>query len=200
MRRKNKKGIVIVIAGPTGSGETSVSRAICKKLSQTQMTITTTTRPPRLGEKNHLDYHFIPVEEFKKGIKKNRFLEYIRIHNRNTYYGTNRQDIENKLNKGINVITNLEWRGTKVMKKTFPQTLTIFIKPDKIEMIKKRLLNRDPTIGQAEFKKRFQNAKAELKEAKFYDYVVINHQGQMAKTVNRIIKIIKKHLAKLDNK
>ncbi|MFA5076608.1 MAG: hypothetical protein WC480_04305 [Patescibacteria group bacterium] len=199
MRKTNHRGIVIVIAGPTGSGETSVSRAITKILPKTQITLTTTSRPPRPGEVNHRDYHFVSTAEFKRQIKQKKFLEYIHIHNRDTYYGTNRYDIANRLNQGINVIANLEWRGAKVMKRTFPGTLTIFLKPDKISRIKQRLLTRDP-LTRAEFKKRLINAKNELKEAKFYDRRIINHDGKMADTVKRIIKIIKHHLSSLDTK
>jgi guanylate kinase len=199
MKKTNQpKAIVVVVAGPTGSGETSVSRAITKILPNIKITLTTTSRPPRLGEKNHVDYNFISKAEFKKGIRTGRFLEYIKILNRDNYYGTSREDIEKYLKKGISVIANLEIRGARVMKKTFPDTLTIFIKPDKLSRIKKRLLERDPTISHEEYKKRLKNAKTELKEAKFYDYVIINHEGQMLATAKRIAKLIKTRLTELD--
>ena len=193
-KTKKKKGIVIVIAGPTGSGETSVSHAVAKKFPKTKMIVTATSRKSRPGEKNHVDYHFFPKKDFKRKIKQGYFLEYIRIMNRDMYYGTVRKEIEDKLAKGINVIANLEWRGANIMKKTYKNTLTIFLKPDKISRIKKRLVNRDPTISKEEFKKRLQNAKDELKEAKYYDYVVINYEGKMNQTVDRVIKTIKHHL------
>lgn len=198
-KKTNQKGIVIVIAGPTGSGETSVSREVAKKLPNTEMTITATSRKPRPGEKHGKDYYFIPKEEFKKKIKQGYFLEYIKIMNRDMYYGTIRKDIEKKLDKGINVIANLEWQGAKIMKQTYKNTLTVFLKPDKISRIKKRLINRDPNISKEEFEKRLQNAKDELKEAKYYNYVVINYEGKMNQTVRKIIKIIKNHLKSINS-
>ncbi|MFA5358240.1 MAG: guanylate kinase [Patescibacteria group bacterium] len=194
-----KRGIIFVIAGPTGAGETSVSKAVCQKIPNLKMTTTYTSRDPRPGEKNGVDYKFLSVKDFEKKIKAGGFLEYIKVLNRGHYYGTNKKDIEDKLKNGINIVINLELKGKKVIKKLYPNSLSIFIKPDRISRIKNRLITRDPGIDPEEFKKRLQNAKDELGEAKFYDYTVINYEGKMNDTVERIIGIIQRHLAKINN-
>jgi len=197
MPNKKNQGIIIVIAGPTGAGENSVSKILLKKLPKTVRRVSATSRPPRPGEINHYDYHFISKTKFKKKLKEGKFLEYTKVKNRDDYYGTYKSEIGDRLERGFNIIAITDLVGMKFFKKRFANTITIFLKLDKVSRIKKRLISRDPTISKKELQKRLANAKAELKEGKFYDHVVINYEGKLKNTADRVIKIIKKHLASL---
>ncbi|MDD2758076.1 MAG: hypothetical protein PHD72_01725 [Patescibacteria group bacterium] len=189
-------GKIFIIAGPTGSGESAITRAILKLLPRTERMITATTRPARPHEKNGRDYFFVPLAKFKTMIKRGEFLEYIGIPNRNVYYGTIKKQIEKKLAQGINLIGNLEKRGLLSYRRAFPphQVLGIFIKPDSLRVLKKRFIRRDPTITEIEIKKRIKNARREMKEQKYYDYTVVNPDGRMGLAVNKTLKILKKFI------
>mgnify|MGYP000048755256 CR=1 FL=1 len=187
-----RSGKIIVIAGPTGSGESAVTKAVLKKLKNTKRIITVTTRSPRPHEKNGIDYFFVSTKEFKKMIKADVLLEYIRVPNRNIYYGTVKKQIEGNLAAGINLVGNFEIQGLRYFKKTFPgQVLGIFIKPENISIIKKRFIMRDPTISRLEVQKRIANAKRELAEAKYYDHIVYNIDGNIKKAITEVSGLIK---------
>jgi len=191
----NKRGKIIVISGPTGSGESAITRAILKTIPRTARMVTATTRPPRPQEKNGVDYFFVSLSKFKNMIKNGEILEHIKIPNRQVYYGTIKKQVEDKLTAGINLIGNLGWPGNESFEKHFPgQVLGIFIKPDSLAVIKKRLIHRDPTITEAEIQKRLANAKREIKEAKYYDYTVINHDGRMNQAVAQVAKLMREFI------
>src|SRR3989338_1791503 len=103
-----KKGFIIVIAGPHGVGETTISKALAKILPRTERLVTTTSRPKRTGEKNGQEYNFIAKKDFENKIDKGYFLEYTYYRTRDAYYGTNKKDIDQKINQGINLIVNLD--------------------------------------------------------------------------------------------
>jgi len=187
-----KRGKIIVISGPTGSGESVITKEILKIVPRTARMVTATTRPPRPREKNGVDYIFVSLLKFKTMVKNGEILEYIKIPNREVYYGTIKKQVEDKLNAGINLIGNLGWPGNESFEKHFPgQVLGIFIKPDSLAVIKKRLINRDPTITPVEIKKRLANAKHEMREAKYYDYTVVNHDGKMKQAAQEVAKLMR---------
>jgi guanylate kinase len=156
-----------------------------------------TTRPPRPRETNGVDYFFVSLVQFKTLIKTGAFLEHIKIPNRQVYYGTLKKPIEDHLNDGVNLIGNLGWPGNESFQKFFPdRVVSIFIKPDSLAVIKKRLVKRDPTISEAEIAKRLANASREIKEAKYYDHVVINHDGKIEQTIAQIARLIRSFIKK----
>ncbi|HOW60533.1 MAG TPA: guanylate kinase [Candidatus Moranbacteria bacterium] len=188
-----KKSKIIIIAGPTGCGESTVTKEIIKKFPKFKRLVTATTRMPRLNEKNKIDYYFFSKKRFKNEIEKGNILEYTYIKNRDTYYGTYKKDLEKKLNSGFSLIINPDVIGAKFFKENY-RAVTIFVKPESIESLKKRLMDRDPNISQTELKKRLENAKKEIKnEERFYDYTIINKYGKLNQAVKEVIKIIKKN-------
>ncbi len=190
-------GKIIVISGPTGSGESAITKKILELVPNMERMITVTTRGPRPHEQNDVDYHFVSVDDFKQMIAEDAFLEYIKVPNRDVYYGTIKADVESKLNAGIHLIGNLGWPGHESFSKLYPRrVLSIFIQPDNLDVIKERLVQRDPTISAEEVDKRLHNAEREMGEAKHYDHVVVNSDGQMDKAVSEIKKLIENFIKK----
>ncbi len=186
-----KPGKIIVISGPTGSGESAITKKILETVPNTARMITATTRPPRPYEQDGIDYHFVSVDEFKKMIADNKILEYIQVPNRDVYYGTIKDEVETKLAAGINLIGNLGWPGNESFEKFFPgRVLSIFIKPDSLDVLKDRFIKRDPTISPEEIEKRLQNAQREMDEAAYYTHTVVNHEGNMDQAVHEVKELI----------
>ncbi|MFH0780063.1 MAG: hypothetical protein V1928_04395 [Parcubacteria group bacterium] len=188
-----RKPLLIPIGGPTGVGESSVTKEIIKRLPKTKRLVTTTSRPPRLKEKNGKDYFFISEAEFKKRIKENKFLEHTLFAVRNVYYGSEKKRIDYWLNRGYNVIANIDKIGALKMKATYGnRCATFFIVPEKFSDLKKRILHRQPDISKEELTKRLAHARIELKDKKHYDYVIANKQGKLTETARQALNIIKR--------
>ncbi|PIR94308.1 hypothetical protein COT97_02355 [Candidatus Falkowbacteria bacterium CG10_big_fil_rev_8_21_14_0_10_39_11] len=196
MPQKTNKGFIVIIAGPTGVGESTVTQALIKRYKNSTRLVTTTSRPKRLNEKNHVDYHFLSKAEFEKQIKEGNFLEWTFIKKREVYYGTKLSDYTRLLNQDKIIFFNCDAKGLKAVKKHFPDRNTsIFINYKNLSDNRKRLTHRDPNIGQEELNKRMAYAEYEvLHEKKYYDHVIINYQGKLQETVIKAYKIIDKAL------
>ena len=127
---QNSKSLkrVLVFSGPTGSGETTITKKLVEKFSNFRKLVAATSRKMRAGEQNEIDYYFMSREEFENGIKNGNIIEYTYVENRDTYYGSYKPDLEKKLGAGLNVIANVDIVGTKYFKENYDAT-TIFIKP-----------------------------------------------------------------------
>jgi guanylate kinase len=192
IKKNKKRKTVLVIGGPSGVGESTITKKIIERFPIFKRLVTATTRKPRLGEKNRVDYYFFSKNKFLAEIKKGNIIEYTYIKNRDVYYGSYKPDLGKKLRQGYKVIVNPDIVGARYYKKHY-QATTIFLKPDSMANLKKRQLARNPGISSDELKKRLIYAREEIKkEAPFYDYIVINRQGEMGKTIGNIIKILKK--------
>jgi guanylate kinase len=186
---------IFIISGPTGCGESTITNEIIKRFPNFTRLVTATSRSPRLNEKNGVDYFFFSKEDFENEIKKGNIIENTYIANRGTYYGSYKIDLENKLANGFNIIVNPDIVGAKFYKENYG-AVTIFIKPDSLENLKKRLMKREPNISQDELQKRLTNAESEIKEEEsFYEYTVINEEGKLEEAVKEVAEIIKKHNA-----
>ena len=191
-----KSGKVIVIAAPTGGGESTITNAIINLFPSFKRLVTATTRKMRKNEKHGIDYYFISKNKFKTEIAKGNIIEHTYVKNRKAYYGSFKPDLEKKLKSGYNVIVNPDVVGAKYYKKYY-NAITIFIRPDSLASIEKRLISRDGNIKLSELKKRLKNADDEIKnESHFYDFIVINRQGKLNQAIKEAIKIIKTGLAK----
>jgi len=190
---------ILIIGGPTGVGESTITREITKRYPIFKRSVTATTRKPRLNEKNKIDYYFFIEKKFKDEIKKGNILEYTYIKSRNVYYGSYGPDLKKKMQKGFNIIINPDLIGAKYYQKHY-NAATIFILPKSIKNLKKRIIARDPSISEKELKERLNHAKEEMKnEASFFDYHVINEQNKLKKAVEEIADIIKKEGYRLKN-
>ncbi|MDO8561918.1 MAG: guanylate kinase [bacterium] len=184
---------VVVIAGPSGSGETTITNEIVKRFPETaRRLVTATTRRPRAGEKNGADYYFLSEEDFARAKERGDILESTFITNRNTYYGTYAPDLNEKIASKKIVIANPDIVGARYFKEHF-NAVTIFIVPESIDALERRIRERNPELPEAEVAKRRVNAEAEIRdEAPFYDYQVTNADGKLEKAVDEVVVILKK--------
>lgn len=184
---------IIVIAGPTGSGESTITNAIIRKYPRKiARLVTATTRAPRKGEQNAVDYYFFTKEDFAAKEASGELLETTYIENRDTYYGTYLPDLKGKLDAGFIVIINPDVVGAKFYKEHYGAT-TIFIMPGNTDEIPSRLRNRNPEMSEEEIMKRYKNAMQEIhNERPFYDYEVVNANGKLEQAVEEVILLLQK--------
>jgi guanylate kinase len=167
-----EKGLIFIISAPSGTGKTTVINEFLKKHKKDfVLSISVTTRKPRINEKDGRDYYFISKEKFKEYIKKNKFLEYAKILD--NYYGTLKSTVLKSINRGLNVIMDIDVQGAAKIRKKVQKCITIFLKPPSLEELKNRLFKRK-TETKKEALRRIQLAKKELKEQKKYDYIITN--------------------------
>lgn len=187
-----KSGNVIIISGPTGSGESTVTQEIITRHPNFVRLVTATTRPQRLKEQEGIDYYFFTEEKFKDEIKKGNIIEYQNNRTANAYYGTYKPDLDKKLAAGNIVIANTDIIGTHFYKKGYNAT-AIFIAPESLNEIRMRLLSREPHMDPEKLEARMAYAKRELEEeSPFYDHIVVNRQNKLDETIAEVEAILKK--------
>lgn len=191
---KKTKGLLIVISGPSGVGKSTVRRRLIEENPNYWYSISMTTRKPRLVskngqiEENGKDYYFVTEEDFKENIRNNNFFEYAEVYE-GLYYGTPKDKVLEMLEKGYNVILEIDVQGALLIKKQYPKAVLIFINPPSIEELERRLTNRK-TDKQEDIKERIEKAKFEIAYAKQYDYVVLS--GSNDEDYQKVLKIIQK--------
>ncbi len=189
----DKKGILLIVSGPSGAGKGTICSLLLQKYSQIYYSVSMTTRTPRKGEVNGKDYHFVSKQEFEKLIAENAFLEYAQVYD--NYYGTLRSHILGKINQGIDVLLEIEIDGASQVKEKFPDGVTVFILPPSIDELLNRIKSRGKDDEEA-VKKRIARADSELKQAAHYDYAVLNEQLLIAVETLYSIIIAEKSKAK----
>lgn len=179
-----KKGIFVVISGPSGVGKNTIADALVEK-GYGIYSVSMTTRKKRHGEIEAKDYFFVTEEEFKRNINDNNFLEYAKYNN--NFYGTLKSFIFDNINNGTNVIAILEVQGALNIEKIFPEAVLIFIMPPDMKELERRLRNRGTETLDVTLE-RLKLANEEIKYSDKYDYTVIN--STVDKAVKEIIDII----------
>ncbi len=163
---------IVVISGPSGCGKDTVVKKILNMDSRFVLSVSATTRTRRPIEKDGVDYIFLSNEEFTSKIADGEFLEYTKYCN--NYYGTLKQQIEDKVKAGNIVVLVIEVEGAQNVKKVYPDCLTIFLAPPSLEELERRLKNRG-TEDDVKIKQRMFKAKEELGFQSSYDYIVENN-------------------------
>ena len=190
MTLKNRLGKFIVISGPSGVGKGTICNILLsKKENNLSYSISMSTRKKRIYEKNGIDYYFTSRDNLKKRILNNEFLEY-NLYNKE-YYGTLKTEVLDKINKGINVISELDVNGAKKIKNNFKDCILIYITAPNIEELRRRLIKRG-TENKEEIEQRLKIAIYEEKEKINYDYVIMNDNLEIA--IEKIQIIIKNFL------
>jgi len=182
-----KKGIIIAISAPSGTGKTTIVKQILKEFAELVFSVSVTTRKKRANEKDGVDYFFISENEFKEKIRNNEFVEWEKFYD--YYYGTYRSFIENNINLGKSVITEIDVKGALKLKRIYPEAILIFILPPSFDELINRLKNRQ-TESKEDFKKRIERAKMELSLKDKFDYFIVN--SNLKKAIEDTKSLIKK--------
>ena len=190
-----KDGIVVVLSSPSGAGKTTLVKKIAQE-NNFKISISYTTRKPRTNEVNGKDYFFISEEEFKSLIKNKEFLEYAKVFE--NYYGSSKSQVFENLNKGKNVIFDIDWQGTEQIKKQKLnyKLVTFFVLPPSKSELFNRLKNRDMKDKNI-VEERMKQFNEDIKQWENYDFVVIN--DDLEKCYNEIIRFINEKIKNLDS-
>ena len=172
-----KKGELFILSSPAGGGKTTLANLLIKEIPNLKRVITCTTRKPRPGEKNGVDYYFLSKEEFEKRIKENDFLEYAIVHG--NYYGTPKKEVEEELQKGFDLLLVIDVQGMRQIVSNKKDVVTVFILPPSLDELVRRMKERGDS--EEEIQKRLKTAKKEIPAWKEYNYVVINDNLDKAK-------------------
>lgn len=188
---KNYKYFPVVISAPSGGGKSTIKNSLLEKDSRFAFSITCTTRAPRTGEKEGVDYYFVTEKEFEFLKKKKELIEWAVVHGH--LYGTPKKSVINLLEAGKIPLMTIDVKGAMSVKKIFKNAVTIFILPPDFKTMLERLIKRGET--KSEIFIRMKTAKKELKEALKFDYLVINDKLEDA--VSEIINIVEAEKCKL---
>jgi len=167
-----KKGNLYVISGPSGVGKDTIINEYLKN-NEGILSISATTREPRIGEVDKKDYYFLSTDTFEKWIKEDNFLEYAKYNN--NYYGTPKSLVEENLKKGVNVFLIIEVQGALQIKEKIKDSILIFIMPPSLDELKKRLINRN-TDSKEMIENRLKIAEKEIDLSSKYDYIITNNK------------------------
>ena len=173
-----KKGAILILSGPSGCGKSTLLKEVYKEIDDYYFSISTTTRAPRVGEQNGVDYFFVSKEEFEEDIKNDGFLEYAKVHD--NYYGTSLKPIMKALKEGKLVIFDIDVQGHEIVRKKLDSIVTsVFITTPNLNILKDRLTSRDTDSSEI-IEKRIKNAKTEVEYFDTYDYLIINDNLEVA--------------------
>ncbi|MCE5330234.1 guanylate kinase [bacterium] len=167
-----KKGILFVISGPSGAGKSTLVKEALDGLNNFTRSISVTTRPKRPDENAGENYYFLSQSEFKKMIDNNEFLEWVDYCG--YYYGTPKSFVEGNLNKGLNMVLEIEVIGAMQVKKNMPESYLIFITVPDVNDLNERLRKRATECDEA-IARRIEKAKEEMKYEKYYDCIIVNN-------------------------
>ena len=173
-----KKGAILILSGPSGCGKSTLLKEVYKSIDDYYFSISTTTRAPREGEKNGVDYLFVSREEFQEDIKAGHFLEWAEVHG--NYYGTSLKPIKKALEKGKLVIFDIDVQGHTIVRKKLNNVVTsVFITTPNLEELQNRLNSR-ATDSKEVIDRRIGNAKSEIRHFQKYDYFIVNDDLEVA--------------------
>ena len=180
-----KKGMIIIVSAPSGAGKTSICDALIKSDKNIVYSVSTTTREPRKGEKNGREYFFVNDSEFKKMVKAKMFVEWAKVHDH--FYGTSKKVLEQTINKGKDILLDIDVQGAVKIKKQYKEALMIFITTPSLKVLKERLIKRNKD-SMTVIKRRIENAKKELTYLPKYDYLILN--DKLDKSIQEVKSVI----------
>lgn len=191
--KNGKQGKLIIFSAPSGSGKTTLVHYVMEKIPKLSFSVSATSRPPRPGEKNGVDYYFISVEDFRRKIKEGAFVEWQEVYE-NQYYGTLKSEVEKIRARGHSVVFDVDVKGGVNIKKIYrDQALAIFVKPPSLKVLEERLRRRS-TEDEESLRKRLERAAFELGFESRFDKVVVN--DQLEKAQQEALHLVREFLEK----
>ena len=189
----SNRGVLIVITGPSGAGKGTICKALLEKHDNIYISVSATTRSPREGEIEGVNYYFLTKEAFEEKVKENGFIEYANVHG--NFYGTPKVNVEKMLEEGKDVILEIDIQGALQVKENFKEGVFIFILPPSMEELKKRIINRGSETEES-LMTRFKNAYKEINYVSKYNYAVVNDTLELA--VAKVESIIAAEKCRVD--
>ena len=181
-------GKVVIVSGPSGAGKTTVRKLVLQRCQRPLApSVSATTRPPRPGERDGIDYHFLNEEEFFRRVNHGEFLEYCEVFGRGYWYGTLIGEVTTGLQAGKWVVLEIDVQGALSALKHYPEALTIFLRPTSMEELERRLRCRGTETEEA-LQRRLAQARHEMEMADRYRYLVVNDEVDRA--VSEICRIL----------
>jgi guanylate kinase len=187
MSSNASSGRVIVISGPSGAGKTTVLRELLAKCDRLVPSVSATTRQPRPGEVNGRDYYFLSPEEFQQRRQRGEFLECAEVFNQGFWYGTLKDEVAPRLAAGKWVVLEVDGQGTRAVVERYPDAVTIFVQPETLEELERRLRKRG-TESEGALQRRLEVARGEVASAGMYRYQVTNQT--IGRAVDEILQIL----------
>lgn len=185
----NKERHLLVVSGPSGAGKDTVVRRMMEKYPEIELSVSATTRAPRNGEKEGIDYYFMTNEAFEQKIERGEMLEY--VHYCDRYYGTPKSEVDRRLDAGIPVVLVIEVIGAANIKKLYPDSTLVFIMPPSLEELSRRLHGRG-TEPEDVIQKRLARAQEEIERKAQYDFSVVNDDAD--RCAEKVYSILRKRL------
>jgi len=176
------KGLLFIVSAPSGAGKTSLCKAVLERINhnsarELKWSCSYTTRKPREGEKNGLDYFFVSDEEFERMVNNGEFAEWAMVHGHR--YGTSKRYLAEAEERGIDLLLEIDCQGARQLRQKYKQGYFIFILPPGLSELEQRLRKRR-TESEEIIKRRLERAKEEVEEYQFYDYIIINDDFETA--------------------
>lgn len=175
--KAGREARLFAIAAPSGGGKTSLVRTLLERDDSLRLSISHTTRPPRPGESDGIDYHFIDEPAFEKLVEAGAFLEHARVFDHS--YGTGREAVREQLDQGHHVLLDIDWQGVRQLRAAFPDCCSVFILPPSLEVLRHRLSRRGQDSSEV-IERRMRDARAEISHWDEFDYVVVNDDFEAA--------------------
>jgi guanylate kinase len=171
-------GNLFIVAAPSGAGKSSLVNTLLAEDQQLALSISYTTRPPRPGEQNGRDYHFVERAGFEAMLDRGEFLETAEVHGNR--YGTSKEWIRAARAKGLDIVLEIDWQGAQQVRRIFPEALGVFILPPSMAELERRLRSRGKD-SEDSIRTRLANAREEISHVSEFDYVIINNNFEEAR-------------------
>ena len=183
-----RKGLLFVVSAPSGAGKTTLCRALRDVYTDIRYSISHTTRKPRQGEKDGIDYHFTDNTKFLNMRDRGCWAEWADVHGH--YYGTSIKNIEKALSAGYDILLDIDVQGTMQILERYPDAVTIFIMAPSLEILKQRLSKRGTEDSQT-IEKRMRNAEKEIAGRSIYRHVIVN--DDLSTAIDKFIRVVGKY-------
>jgi guanylate kinase len=180
---------VFVITGPSGVGKGTLIRGLRERIPELELSVSATTRQPRAGERDGVDYQFLSDAEFDRLLAQEEFIEYATFSGNR--YGTLRRELERRIARGVPVVLEIEVQGARQVRERLPDAETVFIAPPSEEALRARLIGRG-TDAAAQVQERLQTAARELRSRTEFDHVVVNDRLEVATA--QLVEIVRRAL------